>query len=192
MERTRFEIRFNDTPLPPAGWGPRGVDTAEFFVSPNPGEDLRPLAKIVSGGELSRLMLGIRSLTGRRDRGVSLIFDEVDAGIGGHAADAVGKRLQELGDSSQVLCITHLPQIAAHGDVQFQITKQVRDGRTTTKVARLDGANRELELARMIVGAGVTDGVRASAAEMLTARRRAKDERKAKGESESRRAKGRT
>jgi len=104
----------------------------------------------------------------------------------------VGKRLQELADSSQVLCITHLPQIAAHGDVQFQITKQVREGRTTTKVARLDGAHRELELARMIVGAGVTDGVRASAAEMLAARRRAKDERKAKGESESRRAKGRT
>ncbi len=192
MDRTRFEIRFNDTPVPPAAWGPRGVDTAEFFVSPNPGEDLRPLAKIVSGGELSRLMLGIRSLTGRRDRGMSLIFDEVDAGIGGHAADAVGKRLQQLGDASQVLCITHLPQIAAHGDVQFQITKQVRDGRTTTKVARLDGANRELELARMIVGAGVTDGVRASAAEMLAARRRAKDEYKAKGESEGRRAKGRT
>ena len=123
---------------------------------------------------------------------MSLIFDEVDAGIGGHAADAVGKRLQDSGGSSQVLCITHLPQIAAHGDVQFQITKHVRDGRTTTKVARLDGANRELELARMIVGAGVTDGVRASAAEMLAARRRAKDERKAKGESESRRAKGRT
>jgi DNA repair protein RecN (Recombination protein N) len=192
MERTRFEVRFNDAPLPPAAWGPRGVDTAEFFVSPNPGEDLRPLAKIVSGGELSRLMLGIRSLTGRRDPGMTLIFDEVDAGIGGHAADVVGKRLQELASAPQVLCITHLPQIAAYGDVQFQISKQVRDGRTTTKVARLEGANRALELARMIAGAGVSDGVRASAAEMLSSLRREKDEYKAKGESEGRRAKGRT
>jgi DNA repair protein RecN (Recombination protein N) len=192
MERTRFEVRFNEAPLSASDWGPRGVDTAEFFVSPNPGEDLRPLARIVSGGELSRLMLGIRGLTGRRGPGMTLIFDEVDAGIGGHAADVVGKRLQALAGSSQVLCITHLPQIAAHGDVQFQIAKQIRDGRTTTRVTRLDGAARELELARMIVGAEVTDGVRASAGEMLSSRRRAKDEQKTKGESESRRAKGRT
>jgi DNA repair protein RecN (Recombination protein N) len=192
MDRTRFEIRFNEGPIPASEWGPRGIDTAEFFVSPNPGEDLRPLAKIVSGGELSRLMLGIRSLTGRRGPGMTLIFDEVDAGIGGHAADVVGKRLQELGAASQVLCITHLPQIAAHGDVQFQITKQVREGRTTTNVSRLDTRTRELELARMIAGESVSDGVKSSAAEMLTSRRRAKDEQKTKGESEGRRAKGRT
>jgi DNA repair protein RecN (Recombination protein N) len=192
MERTRFDVRFNDTPLGAGEWGPRGIDTAEFFVSPNPGEDLRPLTRIVSGGELSRLMLGIRSLTGRRGPGVTLIFDEVDAGIGGHAADVVGRRLQELGGGSQVLVITHLPQIAAYGDVQFLIRKQVREGRTSTRVERLDSASRELEVARMIAGAEVSDRVRASASELLASRRRAKDESKAKGESESRRAKGRT
>jgi DNA repair protein RecN (Recombination protein N) len=191
MERTRFEVRFNAEPLPAAEWGPRGVDRAEFFVSPNPGEDLRPLARIVSGGELSRLMLAIKTLTARKGRGATLIFDEVDAGIGGHTADVVGRRLQDLAREYQVLCITHLPQIAAHGDVQYHISKQVRGGRTVTRVARLDTAARETELARMIAGDAATSRMRASAAEMLAERRRAKDEDKAKGESESRRARGR-
>jgi len=191
MERTRFEVRFNAEPLPAAEWGPRGVDRAEFFVSPNPGEDLRPLARIVSGGELSRLMLAIKTLTARKGRGATLIFDEVDAGIGGHTADVVGRRLQDLAREYQVLCITHLPQIAAHGDVQYHISKQVRGGRTVTRVARLDTAARETELARMIAGDAATSRMRASAAEMLAERRRAKDEEKAKGESESRRARGR-
>ena len=109
MERTRFDVRFNAEPLPAAEWGPRGIDRAEFFVSPNPGEDLRPLARIVSGGELSRLMLAIKTLTARKGRGATLIFDEVDAGIGGHTADVVGRRLQDLAREYQVLCITHLP-----------------------------------------------------------------------------------
>jgi len=184
-------VRFNAEPLPAAEWGPRGVDRAEFFVSPNPGEDLRPLARIVSGGELSRLMLAIKTLTARKGRGATLIFDEVDAGIGGHTADVVGRRLQDLAREYQVLCITHLPQIAAHGDVQYHISKQVRGGRTVTRVARLDTAARETELARMIAGDAATSRMRASAAEMLAERRRAKDEEKAKGESESRRARGR-
>ncbi len=191
MERTRFEARFNAEPLPASEWGPRGIDRAEFFVSPNPGEDLRPLARIVSGGELSRLMLGIKTLTARKGRGATLIFDEVDAGIGGHTADVVGRRLQDLAGEYQVLCITHLPQIAAHGDVQYHISKQVRGGRTVTRVVRLDTAARETELARMIAGDAASSGMRASAAEMLAERRRAKDEGKAKGESESRRARGR-
>jgi DNA repair protein RecN (Recombination protein N) len=191
MERTRVDVRFNSEPLPGSEWGPRGIDRAEFFVSPNPGEDLRPLARIVSGGELSRLMLAIKTLTARKGRGATLIFDEVDAGIGGHAADVVGRRLQDLAREYQVLCITHLPQIAAHGDVQYHISKQVRGGRTVTRVARLDTAAREMELARMIAGDAASSGMRASAAEMLAERRRAKDEGKAKGESESRRARGR-
>ena len=191
MERTRFDVRFNAEPLPVSEWGPRGIDRAEFFVSPNPGEDLRPLARIVSGGELSRLMLAIKTLTARKGRGATLIFDEVDAGIGGHTADVVGRRLQDLAREYQVLCITHLPQIAAHGDVQYHISKQVRGGRTVTRVARLDMAARETELARMIAGDAASSGMRASAAEMLAERRRAKDEGKAKGESESRRARGR-
>jgi DNA repair protein RecN (Recombination protein N) len=191
MERTRFDVRFNADPLPAAEWGPHGIDRAEFFVSPNPGEDLRPLARIVSGGELSRLMLAIKTLAARRGRGATLIFDEVDAGIGGHTADVVGRRLQDLAREYQVLCITHLPQIAAHGDVHYTISKDVRGGRTVTRVARLDTAARETELARMIAGDAASSGMRASAAEMLAERRRAKGEDKAKGESESRRARGR-
>jgi DNA repair protein RecN (Recombination protein N) len=191
MERTRFDVRFNADPLPAAEWGPRGIDRAEFFVSPNPGEDLRPLARIVSGGELSRLMLAIKTLAARKGRGATLIFDEVDAGIGGHTADVVGRRLQDLAREYQVLCITHLPQIAAHGDVHYTISKDVRGGRTVTRVARLDTAARETELARMIAGDAASSGMRASAAEMLAERRRAKGEDKAKGESESRRARGR-
>jgi DNA repair protein RecN (Recombination protein N) len=191
MERTRFEVRFNEAPLQRTEWTARGIDRAEFFVSPNPGEDLRPLGRIVSGGELSRLMLAIKTLTAKKGRGATLIFDEVDAGIGGHAADVVGRRLQDLAGEYQVLCITHLPQIAAHGDVQYHISKDVRAGRTVTRVARLDPQAREMELARMIAGDAASSGMRASAAEMLAGRQRAKDEAKAKGESESRRARGR-
>jgi len=163
----------------------------------------------VSGGELSRLMLAIKTVTAQNGRGATLIFDEVDAGIGGHTADVVGRRLQSLGRAYQVLCITHLPQIAAHGDVHFLITKAVRSGRTTTSVARLGTDDRRLEIARMIAGQKPSEGVIASAYEMLSSRTRtavsrrargvgaeisgadgAKGETKSKGESERRRAKG--
>lgn len=191
MGRTRFEVRFER--LGSDAWAPRGIDSAEFFVSPNPGEDLRPLAKIVSGGELSRLMLAIKTLTARTGRGMTLIFDEVDAGIGGHTADVVGRRLQALAGEAQVLCITHLPQIAAAADTHIRITKRIRGQRTATEVERLDERARVEELARMIAGQSVTAGVLASAEEMVRARARgAKGESNAKGESESRRAKGRT
>jgi DNA repair protein RecN (Recombination protein N) len=200
MDRLRFEIRFEASDKQVA-WGPKGLDIAEFFVSPNPGEDLRPLARIVSGGELSRLMLAIKTVTAQKGRGATLIFDEVDAGIGGHTADVVGRRLQALGGEYQVLCITHLPQIAAHGDVHFRIVKAVRGGRTTTSVARLNPEDRRLEIARMIAGHEPSAGVLASAGEMLESRGRlvsrerprrgAKGEATSKGESERRRAKGR-
>ena len=190
MGRTRFEVRFET--LAPEGWGARGLDNIEFFVSPNPGEDLRPLARIVSGGELSRLMLAIKTLTSRTGMGSTLIFDEVDAGIGGHTADVVGKRLQGLAADAQVLCITHLPQIAAAADHQFRIVKAVRGQRTVTEVERLDTEGRQQELARMIAGQSVTERVLASAGDMLSERQRAKGESKPKGESESRKAKGRT
>jgi DNA repair protein RecN (Recombination protein N) len=174
MDRTRFDVRFNERELPAVSWGPRGIDTAEFFVSPNPGEDLRPLARIASGGELSRIMLALKTLGARRGSGAAsirtLVFDEVDAGIGGQVADVVGGRLADLGRSFQVLCITHLPQLAAHGTTQFRITKSVRGGRTTTTVDRLDERERVDELARMIGGATVGDAARASARELLAAR----------------------
>ncbi len=190
MGGTRFEARFET--LSPAAYGARGVDNVEFFVSPNPGEDLRPLARVVSGGELSRLMLAIKTLTSRAGKGATLIFDEVDAGIGGHTADVVGRRLQGLARHHQVLCITHLPQIAAAADHHYRISKHLRGQRTVTEVERLDDDARVAEVARMIAGQSVTEAVRESAAGMLGARLRAKDESKAKGESESRRAKGRS
>ena len=180
MARTRFEVRFNDGELPPEAWSERGIDQAEFFVSPNPGEDLRPLARIVSGGELSRVMLALKTLAAEDAPGKTLIFDEVDAGIGGRVADVVGARLQALGEQFQVLCITHLPQIAARGTTQFMIEKSVRGSRTVTRVERLDEAGRIEELARMIGGASVTEPVRASARELLGGARRpeAKGERR--------------
>ena len=168
MARTRFEVRFNDGELSPDMWSERGIDQAEFFISPNPGEDLRPLARIVSGGELSRVMLALKTLAAEDAPGKTLIFDEVDAGIGGRVADVVGARLQALGDRFQVLCITHLPQIGARGTTQFLIEKSVRGSRTVTRVERLDQAGRVEEVARMIGGATVTEQVRASARELLS------------------------
>ncbi|HEX5108029.1 MAG TPA: DNA repair protein RecN [Vicinamibacterales bacterium] len=174
MDRTRFEVRFNERDLPATAWGPRGIDTAEFFVSPNPGEELRPLARIASGGELSRIMLALKTLGARPERTAAtvrtVVFDEVDAGIGGQVADVVGARLADLGRTFQVLCITHLPQLAAHGTTQFRISKAVRGGRTTTKVERLAEDERVAELARMIGGATVGDAARASARELLASR----------------------
>ncbi|HEY7287528.1 MAG TPA: DNA repair protein RecN [Vicinamibacterales bacterium] len=205
MESTRFEVRFDDD-LPESSWSALGFDAAEFYVSPNPGEDLRPLARIVSGGELSRIMLAIKTLMATSRHGFSaetarppsaaapgLIFDEVDAGIGGRVADVVGRKLRTLGSAFQVLCITHLPQIAAYADTHFQITKQVGRGRTSTSVRRLVDGERVEEMARMLGGEGISDGIRRSAREMLDERRGPGGPapgRKRKGESETRKAKG--
>jgi DNA repair protein RecN (Recombination protein N) len=208
MGKARFEVRFADEPLAESGWRSDGFDAAEFFLSPNPGEDPRPLARIVSGGELSRVMLAIKTLTFRARLSVAegagslgagapgLIFDEVDAGIGGRVADVVGEKLRALGGAFQVLCITHLPQMAAHADTHFRIDKHVAAGRTQTTITRLDEEGRVAELGRMLGGASVTEALRTSAREMLAeragsaagARRRvgAKGETKSKGESESR------
>jgi DNA repair protein RecN (Recombination protein N) len=178
MARTRFEVRFNDAELPESGWSERGIDNAEFFVSPNPGEELRPLARIVSGGELSRVMLALKTLATTKPGPMfdanplvpkTLIFDEVDAGIGGRVADVVGSRLQELGKRFQVLCITHLPQIAARGDAHFLIEKSIRGRRTVTHVERLDQEGRIQEIARMIGGASISEQTRASARELIAA-----------------------
>lgn len=171
MERTRFEVRFTAGGAEtPDRWGPRGFDTAEFYASPNPGEDLRPLARIASGGELSRVMLALKTLASTDSPGKTLIFDEVDAGIGGRVADVVGQRLQVLGERFQVLCITHLPQIAACGRQHFRVAKSVRQGRTVTAVDALGPGDRVDEIARMMAGAVLTDGSRATAREMLEAR----------------------
>ncbi len=182
MERTRFEIRLT-TGESEEHWTERGLDTGEFFLSPNPGEELRPLARIVSGGELSRVMLGLKTLSAADHPDKTLIFDEVDAGIGGRVATVVGEKLRRLGETFQVLCITHLPQIAAAGDTHFAIEKQVRGSRTMTSVARLDEASRIDEIGRMMGGADVGDQARATARELLDARRGRPAGRQAKGES---------
>jgi DNA repair protein RecN (Recombination protein N) len=192
MARTRFEVRFAAGELAPERWSERGIDDAEFFVSPNPGEELRPLARIVSGGELSRVMLALKTLAAGAapgghasdTAGKTLIFDEVDAGIGGRVADVVGARLGALGERFQVLCITHLPQIAAHGTAHYRIEKSVRGQRTLTSVERLDADGRVDEIARMIGGASLTEQTRASARELLAAG--CKDKAKAKGETRKR------
>ncbi len=199
MEATRFEVRFNDAPLPETAWSASGIDAAEFYVSPNPGEDLRPLARVASGGELSRIMLAIKTLTAASRHGFSeglarppsaaapgLVFDEVDAGIGGRVAEVVGRKLHALGSVFQVLCITHLPQIAALADTHYVIAKRVQAGRTVTTVTRVAGEQRVEELARMIGGQEITERIRASAREML-----GRGESRAKGESERSKAKAR-
>jgi DNA repair protein RecN (Recombination protein N) len=189
MARTRFDVRLNERELDPGAWSERGIDHGEFYLSPNPGEDLRPLARIVSGGELSRVMLALKTLAAGDGGGKTLIFDEVDAGIGGRVADVVGSRLQSLGSRFQVLCITHLPQIAARASTHFRIEKDVRGGRTVTSVQALTESDRVDELARMIGGAVVSEPVRTTAREMIAeaavARSALAPRAKAKGESES-------
>jgi DNA repair protein RecN (Recombination protein N) len=167
MSRTRFEVRFNAAEAPEAMWGATGIDEAEFFVSPNPGEDLRPLAKIVSGGELSRVMLALKTMAAAGQGGKTLIFDEVDAGIGGRVAEVVGRKLQQLGKRFQVICITHLPHIASRASVHFHVEKTVRGARTVTAVQRLDEPGRIEEIGRMIGGRTLSAPVLASAREML-------------------------
>ena len=190
MGRTQFEVRFEAEPAE-SSWSESGVDLAECYLSANVGEDPRPLARIASGGELSRVMLAIRTLAAADAPGKTLIFDEIDAGIGGRVADVVGKKLRGIGESFQVLCITHLPQIAAAGHVQFHISKRVANGRTHTQVVRLNEAERVEEVARMIGGAAPTDAARAAARELLGESEQKSKAKAAASESEgrSRRAK---
>jgi DNA repair protein RecN (Recombination protein N) len=190
MERTRFEVRLS-TSEAEGQWSDAGIDSGELFLSPNVGEDVRPLARIVSGGELSRVMLALKTIAAMSavesapGAGVAsartLIFDEVDAGIGGRVATVVGRKLASLGDRFQVLCITHLPQIASCGRSHFLIEKRVQGRRTVTSVKRLEGDERVAEIARMMGGAAAGAKALESARELLNTS-------KAKGESERRKS----
>ena len=144
-----------------------GVDSVVFLIAPNPGEPARPLARIASGGELSRVALAIKQILAEADHTPTLVFDEIDSGIGGRSAEPVGRSLWELARSHQVLCVTHLGQIAAYADAQFRIEKHQRAGRTVTEVRRLSGPERVDELAQMLAGAEGGAGARASAEELL-------------------------
>jgi DNA repair protein RecN (Recombination protein N) len=142
-----------------------GLDTVEFQFAPNPGEPPRPLRAIASSGEMARVMLALKTVLAAQDRIPVLVFDEVDANIGGETASAVGEKMRRLGDQRQVLCITHLPQVAARAAAHLVVRKDVVDGRTLTSVARIEGTARVAELARML--GGQTDAARKHAREML-------------------------
>lgn len=144
-----------------------GIDEIAYLVAPNPGQPPRPLARIASGGELSRLMLAIKSILAREDHIPTLIFDEVDTGIGGQTAKIVGEKLRRIADTRQIFCITHLPQIASHGDQHYRIEKSVRANATTTHVQSLSFTERIEEIARMSGGTEITDTTRKHAEEML-------------------------
>lgn len=144
-----------------------GKDQVEFLFSANPGEPVKPLAKVASGGELSRLMLAMKCILARRDQVNTVIFDEVDAGIGGKAAEAVARKIVELSTHHQVLCITHLPQIAASADDHYMVTKQVENGRTVSTISSLINDDRVMELARMLGGDSLTEQTVAYAKELI-------------------------
>ncbi len=156
--------------------GPRGVDRVEFLFSPNPGEPPRPLARIASGGELSRVMLALKAIVAEADAVPTVIFDEVDSGVGGSAAAAVGQKLSLVAARRQVLCVTHLAPIGCLADAHFLITKAVRGGRTVTAVERLCFADRVREIARMLAGSQLSELTLRHAEEMLQAAVRWKDE----------------
>ncbi len=148
--------------------GATGMDRVEFLLAPNPGETPKPLAKIASGGELSRIVLALKAVLSKGQSLETLIFDEVDSGIGGVTAEKVGLKLRELGDVHQVICITHLAQIARHGIRQYRIFKEVNDGRTATAIVPLETEGQRVEeIARMIGGQDMTDATLAHAKELL-------------------------
>jgi len=151
--------------------GRYGLETVDFYFSANPGEDARLLSGVASGGELSRTMLALKTITAPTIFPRTLIFDEIDTGIGGRVADAVGSRLQRLARSNQVLCVTHQAQIARYASAHFMVTKEVIGRRTQTRITSLDKDGRIEELARMIGGAEVTTTARRHAREMLRSER---------------------
>ncbi len=144
-----------------------GIDLVRFLISPNPGEDLKPLAKIASGGEISRVMLAIKTILSEADAVPVLVFDEIDAGIGGRIAEAVGVKLKEISSARQVLCITHLPQIASLAKSHFLVSKDEQKGRTITSVNALSEKEKIEEIARMLGGSKITDTTLSHAREML-------------------------
>jgi len=180
MDHARFRVALRretagteDLASGPDGWrlGARGAESAEFLLSANPGEELKPLAKVISGGELSRTMLAIKTILAASEDVPSMVFDEVDAGIGGRVADAVGHKLRQTAAGRQVLCVTHLAPIAAYAEHHLLVEKRVAKGATKTTVTALDGGGQVEEIARMLGGERITDASRRHARELLKAAR---------------------
>ncbi len=162
MPRVQFQCRFRETELTS-----EGADAVAFYLSANAGEDLKPLSKVASGGELARIMLSMKNVLAEKDAVDTLIFDEVDTGVSGRAAQRIAEKLKSLASHKQVLCVTHLPQLAALADTHMLIAKSEHDGRTYTTVTPLDRKGRAMELARIIGGTNITETTLKSAEEML-------------------------
>lgn len=164
MAKTVFTVRFSSSASKP---GPDGIDALEFYIQPNPGERAQPLAKTASGGELSRIMLALKTIFAESDGVTSIIFDEVDTGVSGRVAQAIANKIVLIAQHSQVLCITHLPQVAAMSDYEYKIEKKVTRGRTLTTVTPLAQNERVGELARMLAGTAITELTKQHAQELL-------------------------
>ena len=164
MDHARFQVQISDIS---GSSGPKGVDHVEFHFSANAGEDLKPLARVASGGEASRLMLVLKTVANATEFPRTIVFDEIDSGIGGRVSEAVGVKLRKLSETNQVLCVTHQPQIARFADSHLAVQKAVVDGRTRVDIAKLNRAGRIEELARMLTGAEITDTARRHARELL-------------------------
>ena len=164
MAKTRFEIRIEPEPKP----GATGADRVEFLISPNPGEPLKPMSAIASGGELSRIMLALKAISMDAGGVDSMVFDEIDTGVSGRMAQVVGEKMCRIARSHQVLCVTHLPQIAALGDVHFVVEKRTDGERTQTSVHRLNDEGRVRELSRLVGGAEDSESSLSHARHMLS------------------------
>ncbi|MBQ8797499.1 MAG: DNA repair protein RecN [Oscillospiraceae bacterium] len=164
MPKVQFACYFTETEL-----SANGADAVAFYMSANAGEEPKPLSKVASGGELARIMLAMKNVLAEQDQVATLIFDEVDTGVSGRAAQRVAEKLRSVAKNKQVLCVTHLPQLAALADTHLLIAKEVRDGRTYTNVTPLDVEGRKWELARIIGGTNITETTLKSAEEMLKA-----------------------
>ena len=162
MHKVRFSIQFEEKEP-----SPDGCDTIRFLMSANAGEDLKPIAKIASGGELARIMLALKNVLAEQESVGTLVFDEVDTGVSGRAAQKVAEKLAQVSRRKQVLCVTHLPQLAAMADTHFSVEKGESKGRTFTKVLQLDRERRKAELARITGGTKVTEALLESAGELL-------------------------
>ena len=166
LEKANFEVRFDEGD-PETRLSPKGVDRVEFYFSANPGESPKPLAKVASGGEASRLMLILKTAARSRDGEKTAVFDEIDVGIGGRVAEAVGLKLKELAKTQQVLCVTHQPQIASLADKHFVVNKAITKNKTSIEVRGLKAIERVEEIARMLAGEKISDTAREHAREML-------------------------
>ena len=162
-----FEHGLFNVSLEPCEPSPSGIDEIEFGFAPNLGETMRPLRAIASSGEISRVMLAIKTILAGHDMIPIMVFDEIDANVGGETANAVGKKLATVADTHQVICITHLPQVAVHGNNHFVVSKETVDSRTKTTISELTQKERTLEIARMLGGKDLTSVTMRHAEEML-------------------------